>query len=211
MQIADLGLIRYDEAVALQQRSYEAVNQGCDGTFYLAEHWSVITLGRHGGMENLRARQEDLRGRQIELIQSSRGGNITCHFPGQLVAYPVFRLKSDSDAVHRLFFNLEEMVLRTLDDFSIAGKRCHGKPGVWVHDKKICSIGVAITHGIVRHGLSLNVGPDISLFSLIDLCGMRGVAPTSMSLEAGREILMEEVKREFVKHAKELFADTFMA
>lgn len=211
MQIVDLGLIRYEEAVILQQKSYEAVMQGERGTFFLVEHWPVITLGRHGGLENLCVTQDELRKNQIDLIQSSRGGNITCHFPGQLVAYPVFRLKSDARAVHRLFFNLEEMVLRVLQAFEIAGRRCDGKPGVWIGERKICSIGVAITHGIVRHGLSLNVGSDVALFSLINLCGMRGVCPTSMSLETGREILMEEVKKEFVKHARNLFADTFMA
>lgn len=212
MQVIDLGLIDYDIAVLKQQEEVKAVfEERTKGALFLLEHPQVITLGRHGGGENLLASQDQLKALHIKLVQSQRGGNITCHYPGQLVGYPIFRLKPQNSAIHHLFFNLEEAVIRTVGDFGVKAQREEGKPGVWVDGRKICSIGIAVKHGITWHGISLNVSKDTSLFDLINLCGLRGAHPTSIALESGKEPKMHEVKYVFSQHFRTLLADTFLA
>ena len=114
MNIIDLGLIRYAEADALQRARLEEVAAGAEETLYLLEHHPVITLGRNGGGENLHVGREWLAAQSIDLVQSSRGGNITCHFPGQLVAYPVFRVAKRPGGLRQMFHDLEEVVITTL-------------------------------------------------------------------------------------------------
>ena len=208
MRIVDLGLMPYKEAEALQVATLAEVLAGAEQTLFLVEHPKVITLGRQGGQENLHVGAAHLASQGIELAQTARGGNITCHFPGQLVAYPIFRVEKRKGGIRKFFSDMEEAVIRTTAHFGVATTRRAGFPGVWTSadlasaeltspetgTRKICSMGIGVRRGITYHGLALNVGPDVSLFELITLCGIAGAAPTSLTREAGRAIAMKEVK-----------------
>ena len=212
MRIVDLGLTQYKEAEALQVATLAEVLEGAEETLFLVEHPKVITLGKQGGGENLHVSADALAGMGIELAQTARGGNITCHFQGQLVAYPIFRVEKRKGGIRKFFADMEEAVIRTCAHFGVVVERRPGFPGVWInpaagtcdHPRKICSMGIGVRRGITYHGLALNVGPDVSLFDLITLCGINGAVATSLTKEAGRAIDMKEVKdvltREFRTH-----------
>ena len=212
MRILDLGLMGHAEAEALQLATVEDVLQGReDNTLFLVEHPPVITLGRQGGLENLHAPEEFLRAQGISLSKTGRGGNITCHFPGQLVGYPVFRIERRPGGIRRFFEDMEEAVIRTCRDFGVDAARAEGRPGAWVGEKKICSMGIGVRHWVTFHGLALNVARDLALFDLITLCGLAGARPTSLSRETGRDIAMKDVKDALAGHFRELFPDSALA
>ncbi len=173
MRVEDLGLIGYREAEALQLETLAAVTAGeQENTLYLLEHPKVITLGRQGGAENLHVDESFLKAQSVELVQTARGGNITCHFPGQLVAYPIWRVEKRPGGMKRFFHDMEAAVINTCAHFGVITQRRPGHPGVWVdEDRKICSMGIGVRHWVTYHGLALNVGRDVSLFEMITLCG----------------------------------------
>lgn len=183
MQIVDLGLVPYREAQDKQLARHAAVLGGAEDTLFLLEHPPVITLGKGGGMENLHADPAFLAARGIDLVPVTRGGNITCHFPGQLVAYPIFRLDRRPGGVKRFFHDMEETVIRALDRVGVAARRVEGRPGVWTDAGKICSMGIAVRKWVTYHGLALNVARDTGLFDLITLCGLADARPTSVHAE----------------------------
>lgn len=210
MKVEDLGLIPYRQAEARQLEAVQQVLEGGEEMLFLLEHPPVITIGRQGGMENLHASPEFLAAQGIELVRVSRGGNITCHFSGQLVAYPVVRIERRPGGVRGFFFDLEESVIRTLDSFGVAAARWQGRPGVWVAGGKICSIGVAVRRWVTYHGLALNVGRDLSLFSRITLCGLPDARPTSLHLELDKVPGAVLPSMDQVKHAlAQAFAHVF--
>lgn len=213
MNIVDLGLISYKDAEALQLQTLKEVTAGeRENTVYLLEHPKVITLGRQGGAENLHVDEGFLKTQGIELAQTTRGGNITCHFPGQLVAYPIWRVEKRPGGMKTFFHDMEEAVIRTCARFGVPTRRRPGHPGVWVDEtRKICSMGIGVKRWVTYHGLALNVGRDVSLFQMITLCGIQGATPTSLSQEAGRDIAIEEVKHVFAQEFRNAFADSAVA
>ncbi len=219
MRVEDLGLISYREAEALQLATLAEVQQGGEEVLYLLEHPKVITLGRQGGGENLHVGRAYLEGQGIELAQTLRGGNITCHFPGQLVAYPIFRVEKRPGGIRQFFFDMEEAVIRTCAAYGIDVTRREGFPGVWTSADasagKICSMGIGVKRFVTYHGLALNVGHDVSLFDLITLCGIGGAKATSMSAEAGRPaacpIEVKEVKDVLAREFRARFAHSALA
>lgn len=239
MRVVDLGIMAYGQAEALQLAALAEVQAGGEQTLYLVEHPKVITLGRQGGQENLHVSAAHLASQGIELAHTRRGGNITCHFPGQLVAYPIVRVDRRRGGIRQFFADMEEAVIRTCARFGVAAVRRPGFPGVWVDSRpdvrpdvqpdrspnglpevlagalggarKICSMGIGVKRGVTYHGLALNVGPDVSLFALITLCGISGAAPTSLTREAGREIAMKEVKDVLSQEFRALFAHPALA
>lgn len=218
MRAVDLGLMAYHEAEALQLAALAEVLAGGEETLFLVEHPKVITLGRQGGQENLHVDAAFLESQGIELAQTRRGGNITCHFPGQLVAYPIFRVDKRRGGIRRFFADMEEAVIRCTAHFGVPTERRQGFPGVWTgtqaNARKICSMGIGVRRGVTYHGLALNVGPDISLFELITLCGIDGAEPTSLTREAPPdkgEIAMKEVKDALAEEFRALFAHPALA
>ncbi len=198
MNIVDLGLVAYGDALRLQEEEEARVRNGAPGTLFLLEHPPVITFGRNGGEENLPFGRSYFEQHGVTVAQSSRGGNITCHFPGQLVAYPIMRIDKRPGGLHRFFNDMEECVIRTLAVFGLAAGRMDGRPGVWIEGRKICSIGIAVKRWVTSHGLALNVAKDLSLFDMVTPCGLSGVRATSLHLELGRDdISMADVKRAF--------------
>jgi len=141
---------------------------------------------------------------------------VTCHFPGQLVAYPIFRLERRPGGVRRFFHDLEETFLRLLAHFDIPAGRAPGRPGVWTRGRKIASIGVGVRRWVSFHGVACNVADDLSLFSLMDPCGLEGVTMTSIDIErqqraaaaglAATPAAMNEVKRVCAQCFREVFS-----
>jgi lipoyl(octanoyl) transferase len=188
MRIEDLGTMRYCEGWGVQQQVHAEVVGGGEERVLLVEHPPVITLGRRAGVnENLLATEEQLRQLGVEVVQSDRGGDITFHGPGQIVAYPIIRLNEHKLSVGGYVRRLEETVIGMLrEDFGIAGQKDACAVGVWVpmgpgdELAKICAIGVRIRRGVLLHGLGLNVETDLKYFQLIVGCGLKGRAVTSM-------------------------------
>lgn len=213
MQITDLGLIPYADACKLQEEALAQVIGGAQERLFILEHPPTITFGRNGGRENLPAGAGFFKERGIEIVQSSRGGNITCHFPGQLVAYPVLRVEKRPGGLKAFFHQMEQAAICTLSRFGVSAARQEGRPGVWVGKRKIASIGIGVKRWVTYHGLSLNIGADLSLFDLVSPCGLP-VAATSLTYELGaakgvtqrcEEPPMAEVKTVFIQEFMKLF------
>ena len=129
-----------------------------------------------------------------------------------MVGYPIWRVEKRPGGMRGFFHDMEQAVIDTCACFGIACIRRPGHPGVWVDEvRKICSMGIGVRKWVTYHGLALNVGPDVGLFDLITLCGIRGARPTSMSAEAGREISVQEVKHVFAGEFRKAFAHSAVA
>ena len=200
MRTIDLGRISYAEAEALQLARLAEVRDGAEDTIYLLEHDPVITLGRHGGAENLLLAEDRLAGMGVSLHRSARGGLATCHFPGQLVVYFVLRLDRRPGGVRGFFNDMQQAAVATAQEFGVDAQVRPEFPGAWVGERKLCSVGAAVKRWVSYHGLALNVGPDLSLFDLITPCGIQGVRMTSLSRELGREVAVQDAKHVFTRH-----------
>jgi len=216
MKLIDLGLCPYQEALDAQLARHAEVVAGAEDTLFLVEHPKVITVGKAGGLENLHVAPEFLASQGIELAHVTRGGNITCHFPGQLVGYPVFRVDKRPGGVKRFFHDMEETVIRTLGRFGLEARRWEGRAGVWTAGGKVCSMGIAVKKWVTYHGLALNVGQDTSLFDMITLCGLTDTQAASMhgelkALGRAERPGMGEIKDALVQEFREVFADSPLA
>ena len=184
----DLGRIPYREALELQRHAVSALVSGASAdAIYFAEHEPVLTVGRAGRASSLRANPALLRSRGVEIIPVERGGDITYHGPGQIVAYPILALDGlpAGRDLHRYLRDLEEVLIGTLDGYGIRAGRRPPHTGVWVEDRKVAAIGVAVRRWVTLHGFALNVDPDLSHFDWIHPCGIRDLGVTSMRVLLG--------------------------
>jgi lipoyl(octanoyl) transferase len=197
-----LGRVPYSTANDLQRTLLDLRKTGrIENTLLLLEHLPVITLGRNARLENVLASPEFLAQRGVELHEIDRGGDVTFHGPGQLIAYPIFDLRSFDPKVGAVEFvrRLEEVLIRICSDYGIATQRIKGLTGVWTDalsnkaEAKIAAIGVHISRGVTTHGFALNVSTDLDSFSLIVPCGITDKPVTSIQRETGREPSLEEV------------------
>jgi lipoate-protein ligase B len=194
-----LGKIDYDSAVALQLEERERVkNGGSAGTIFFLEHDpAVITLGRHAVETNMLIPEKLLESRGYQVRKVSRGGDVTVHEPGQLVVYFVVPLKSK--AVREFVDGvMNDIGLCLKEKFGIDAKFSQDKPGLWVGDRKICSVGFDLTQRVSMHGIALNVCNTLEGFKMIVPCGLPGVKMTTISKELGRDVTVNEVI-EFIK------------
>jgi lipoyl(octanoyl) transferase len=204
-----LGQVGYSEGLALQEQAVEQLRSGKgDEQLLLLEHPHVFTLGRGADRANVLADQAQLQSSSIEVHETGRGGDVTYHGPGQLVGYPIIDLKPDRCDVHRYVRDLEEVLIRTIADFGIAGTPITGLTGVWVGNEKIAAIGVRIARWITSHGFALNVTTDLNYFQMIVPCGISDKGVTSVSRLTGRQIEMVEVAVSAAKHFGEVFDRT---
>ena len=179
----DLGRVPYREALEFQRRAVLARAAGaCGDAIYFVEHEPVLTEGRGGRAESLRASEAVLRARGVEVVPVERGGDITYHGPGQIVAYPILALADlpSGRDLHRFLRDLEEVLIVTLAGYGIAAGRRPPYTGVWVQDRKVAAIGVAVRRWITFHGFALNLDPDLGHFDWIHPCGIRHLGVTSM-------------------------------
>lgn len=191
----DLGRTGYREA-HVRQLAMVAERQRGErrDALVLVEHPHVITVGRtRGALANI------LRPGEVEVVEVERGGDVTYHGPGQIVAYPILLLEEGERDLHRFLRNLEEGMIRTLDRWDIAADREPGKTGVWIQgQRKIASIGIACRKWVTFHGLALNVTTDLSYFARIQPCGFDAAVMTSMAHELGHDVSMTDVKAALV-------------
>lgn len=186
--VADLGLMDYPEAYRLQCEIASAKAGGrLDVDVVLTlEHPPVFTLGKTGGIENLRVSRNWLSKEKISVVPTKRGGNITFHGPGQLIIYPIMHLSRAGIGVIDFVHSLEEAMIRTCSLLGVTAQRNPKNHGVWVGNDKIGSIGLSVSKGVCRHGLALNVNPDLTPFSWINPCGLHGVGVTSMASDLAK-------------------------
>ena len=202
----DLGVLEYNRALALQidAREEKIAYPALPDQLFFVEHPPVFTLGKNGGRENLVVSDNFLTQKDVAVIQTDRGGNITYHGPGQAVLYPVIDLEKAKIGVADFVYGLEEIMQQITLKYGIQADRNARNHGLWVGSSKIGSVGLAIKKGVSIHGLALNVKPDLTPFSWINPCGMENVSITSVKEElkaAGRqtEILsMGEIRDDFV-------------
>lgn len=206
LRVFPLGMVEYEEALALQRRLAQMRIEGeVDDLLLLLEHPPVITQGRGGKADHLLADPRVLRKRGIHFVEVDRGGDITYHGPGQLVGYPILDLSYHGRDTHSYLRKLEDVLIRTLKDFGIGAERQTGRTGVWVGKQKIASIGVHIRRWVTWHGFALNVDTDLSGFKLIVPCGIDGVEMISLSRLKGKRFTQEEVMKRIIVHFAEVF------
>ena len=184
------GLVDYEEALSIQRAVHsEVVSGNRPNTLILLEHPSIYTAGK-------RTLDEERPDNGSPVIDVDRGGKITWHGPGQLVGYPIVRLKNPHELVG-FVREIEAGLIKVCAEFGISGVRIDGRSGVWVDDsngaRKIAAIGIRVASGVSMHGFALNVSPDLAAFDAIIPCGINDAAVTSMALELGRDITIEEV------------------
>ncbi len=214
--VIDLGLISYAECWDLQKRLAERVGEGTHPeTLLLLEHPHTFTCGRRGGRDHILVGDEVLQQEGITVLDVDRGGDVTYHGPGQLVAYPIINLRHGSERIDYPGYvrALEEVLIRTLADFNISSHRIPGYSGVWVerhgHEDKIAAVGVRVDgRGITTHGIALNVTTDLRYFGYIIPCGISGKGVTSMARLLESVPVMAQVKHSFTEHFGEVFGFT---
>jgi lipoyl(octanoyl) transferase len=216
-----LGLVDYATALRLQQKLVAARKGGDIGDILLfLEHTPVITLGRNAKQKNVLLSAAELERRGVEIFECDRGGDVTFHGPGQLVAYPIFDLHGfpstqetpKSLGAIEYVRRLEEVLIRTCAAFAIATERVKGLTGVWTREReskpqaKIAAIGVHISRGVTSHGLALNVNTDLNYFNLIIPCGISAKPVTSMERELVRKVDFQQVTAAAARSFAEVFA-----
>ncbi|WP_367914311.1 lipoyl(octanoyl) transferase LipB [Leadbetterella sp. DM7] len=220
VKFTDLGLMDYKEAWDYQEKLFAQVvdiklanrnNNTAESTpnyLLFCQHPHVFTLGKSGSIDHLLVNDEELSRKEATFYKINRGGDITYHGPGQLVAYPIFDLDNFFTDIHRYVRFLEESVIRTCADYGITAGRIQGLTGVWLTDgmpRKICAIGVKSSRWVTMHGLAMNVNTDLSYFGNIIPCGIDDKAVTSLQQELGREIPLREAGEKLKQHLGDLF------
>lgn len=221
MLVRDLGLIAYRDAWALQEEAHARALAGGEETLLLLEHTPVVTFGRRAeaARKNLLASREVLAAMGVEVVESDRGGDITFHGPGQLVAYPVLRLGDRGLTAASYVHRLEDVVIAVLADYAVASFKDPHAPGVWVRATdpaalpglglppaaaKVCALGVRIKRGISMHGIALNLSTDLRYFELINPCGLGKPVTTLGRLLGERAPTMADLKAAFARRLAEM-------
>jgi lipoyl(octanoyl) transferase len=202
-----LGQVGYSHGLAMQEQAVERLRSGeAPEQLFLLEHPHVFTLGRGADGAHILTDKEQLQSQSIEVHETGRGGDVTYHGPGQLVGYPIINLKPDRCDVHRYVRDIEEVLIRTIADFGVTGKRITGLTGVWVGNEKIAAIGVRIARWITSHGFALNVSTDLNYFQMIVPCGISDKGVTSLSKLVGRSIDVQNAAQCAASHFGEVFS-----
>lgn len=225
--LQDLGLKAYQETWDYQTKLLQETvkikfnnrkndtQQKTENHFLFVEHPPVYTLGKTGDLSNLLLNEKQLEERGITFYKINRGGDITFHGPGQIVGYPILDLENFFTDIHKYLRLLEETVILTLAEYGLKGTRSEGETGVWLDvgtpfARKICALGVRASRWVTMHGFALNVNTNLGYFDHIIPCGIKGKAVTSMQVELGKEIPLNEVKKKIKIHFCALFEAEFV-
>ena len=223
-----LGLIDYKEAWDYQENIFNDIvtlkiknrNEGTNilpqNHLVFCEHPHVYTLGKSGKEEHLLLDENGLRANGASFYKINRGGDITYHGPGQLVAYPIFDLEQFFTDIHKYMRLLEEAVITTLMEYGILGLRMEGQTGVWLgigtpNPRKICAMGVKSSRWVTMHGLGFNVNSNLSYFNHIIPCGISDKSVTSMSKELGQEIDLDALSNKLLRNMANAFDFTYLS
>jgi lipoyl(octanoyl) transferase len=204
------GFLPYARACALQSQLVEARKAGAiPDVLLFCGHPHVITLGRNGKKENLRASDRLLAQMNVTFEETDRGGDITYHGPGQIVGYPILDLTEHRRDVHWYVRQLEEIMIRTTADFNVIAERVAGRHGIWVGqpptEAKLAALGVHLSRWVTSHGFAYNVATDLRYFDLIVPCGIAGKRATSLQCVLDRAVRTDEVRPQLAAHFGELF------
>ena len=205
-KIVDIKILNRREGSEIETPNY----------FLFVEHPHVYTLGKSGDISNLLLSEKQLEAKKATFYKINRGGDITYHGPGQIVGYPIIDLENYFTDIHKYLRFLEEVIILTLAEYNIIGKRSEGETGVWLDvgtpfARKICAMGVRASRWVTMHGFALNVNADLGYFDNIIPCGIRGKAVTSLQVELGVEKVEEaKVKEKIIKHFSNLFEAEFI-
>lgn len=219
----DLGLLDYQQAVDYQTKIFnkiidqklknrKSVNKEITQNHLIfVEHPNVYTLGKSGDINNLLLSKEDLEKKEIQFFNTNRGGDITCHGPGQIVCYPILDLDNFFSDIHKYLRYLEEVVIQTLNEFEIKSERSPDETGVWIEPKqisarKICAMGVKASRWVTMHGFALNVDNDLSYFKNIIPCGISNKSVTSITNEIANQVDKSDVKEKIIKNFENIFS-----
>lgn len=222
IQFKDLGNLAYDKALEVQLGYFKEIvdlkiknrkqktNFITPNYFLFVEHPHVYTMGKNGNEANVLLNPTQLENKGISYYQSNRGGDSTYHGPGQIVGYPILDLDNFSSDIHLYMRNLEEVIIRTIADYGLIGRRSKGETGVWLDvdtskARKICAMGVHTSRWVTMHGFALNVNTDLSFYDGIIPCGIQNKGVTSLVKELGEKIEEEEVKKTILKHFSKVF------
>ena len=224
IEVYELGLMDYEKVLKIQTELFnkiidqklknrrEKIKNKTNNYLLFVEHPNVYTLGKSGDINNLLLSKEDLTKKDIQFFNTNRGGDITCHGPGQIVCYPILDLDNFFSDIHKYLRFLEEVVIKTLMEFDIKGERSLKETGVWINPKhndarKICALGVKASRWVTMHGFALNVNNDLSYFDNIIPCGINNKSVTSVSKELRKSI----DKCEIINSLKKNFSNVFSA
>jgi lipoyl(octanoyl) transferase len=208
LDVRRLGLVPYGEALRLQTELVARRRSGdIPDTLLLLEHPHVITLGSSADEADVLADEATRERLGIEMFEAGRGGGVTYHGPGQLVAYPILDLRPLGKDLHDYLRRLEDVLIRTAASFGIGAHRRPGLTGVWTSRGKLAAIGVRVSsQWITSHGIALNVSSDLSYFDTIVPCGIRGEGVTSLARELGRPVETEEAADALIEGFTGVFA-----
>lgn len=204
-RVFDLGLVDFNTALQFQKEIFAKVKDNLlSSGLILCQHHPVITLGRSSHLKNILVSEKELEAKVIPIYQAERAGDVTYHGPGQIVAYPIFNLNKFKKDIHLFLRYLEEIIICLLQDFGVKAERYGGLTGVWINQKKIASIGIAIRNWITFHGLSINIKKnDLDNFCLIRPCGM-DIKMTSLESILGRNVETGEIKGKLVQKFRDV-------
>jgi lipoyl(octanoyl) transferase len=201
-----LGTVDYAEAHRLQRElQAKRIAGEIDDIVLLLEHPPVLTMGRSAKEQHIIAAPEVLAARGISVHEVGRGGDVTYHGPGQLVAYPIIDLKPDRRDVRKYMWSLEETMIRTCAHFGLSAGRVEGLNGAWIADRKVGAVGVRISRWVTMHGLALNADSNLTHFDLIVPCGIPDKTVTSLSAELGRTVGVPEALDPLTRHFAQLY------
>lgn len=211
-ELRRLHVVTYENGMQVQQKLVEMrQREEIPDQLLLLEHPPVITLGRGGDAGNLLASPQVLAAEGVRYFETTRGGDITYHGPGQVVGYPIVHLGEGKRDVRKYVTNLEEVLIRTVAEYGITAERVDGKRGIWVGANKIAAIGVRIARWVTSHGWALNVSTNLGHFRLITPCGLRGSGVTSIERELGRGVAIDEVREILAAKFAEVFQRELVA
>jgi len=206
LTVQNLGRRDYLSALDVQIALRDRVREDTSEEFLVfVEHPPVVTLGRRADRENVLVNEAELQKRGVALHETTRGGDVTYHGPGQIVGYPIIDLNRHRIGIRDYMRSLEEVIIRTLARFGIDGERIEGLTGVWTARGKIAAIGVAVRRWVTYHGFALNVNTDLSHFGVITPCGIPDKPVTSMAQVLGRDVDEVEVRRVLELHFRHVF------
>ena len=199
IKVQDLKRKNFLDTLQIQESLRNKVlKNNTDNYLILVEHDHVYTLGKNANANNI-------LNSTCEIIQTQRGGDVTYHGPGQLVAYPIINLKKKKIGVKNYISMIEKLISNILIDYNLEPQILKEETGVWVQNKKIASIGIHVTRGVTMHGLAINVNTDLTYFNNIISCGIAGVKMTSLDKELGKKIRMNDIKKSLITHFNQIF------
>jgi lipoyl(octanoyl) transferase len=201
-----LGTVEYGVSYRLQESLQKARSESLIGdTILILDHYPVITLGRRDNKSNVLVTEAFLCEQGIRVFPYDRGGDVTFHNPGQIVAYFIVDIDSMGKSIYQYVCALEDIVIQALADFHIKGERNIKHSGVWVGDKKICAIGLQVSQGVSKHGFALNVNNDLAITSHIHPCGIRNMGVTSLSELLSQKVDTYKVISALIREIERIF------